>query len=143
MDLEELKRIRIANIKAHKEKKKAYYLKKKLEGKNIKEPKPIDYAKELFSGNFKDKIREIAKKQKLYVDDRKDVIVAKMQEYKEKKQQYYKENKKQRLEYDKMYRQKKKDDLKAYRREYYQKNREKILAQQKASRLLRKSENGN
>ena len=31
MDLEELKRIRKANIIAHKRKKKAYYLKKKLE----------------------------------------------------------------------------------------------------------------
>jgi hypothetical protein len=56
MNLEELKRIRIANLKAHKEKKKAYYLKKKLQGQSVKEPKPVDYAKELFSGNFKDKI---------------------------------------------------------------------------------------
>ncbi|MCK5111572.1 MAG: hypothetical protein KAQ94_08630 [Arcobacteraceae bacterium] len=142
MDLEELKRIRKANIKAHKEKKKAYYLKKKLE----KMPKTdradvIDYEQELFSGNFLQKIKEIAKKQKYYVDDRKDIITAKIQEYREKKQQYYLENKKQRLEYDKQYREKKKEDLKAYRKEYYKKNKAKILAKQKESRIA-KAENG-
>ncbi len=142
MDLEELKRIRKANIKAHKEKKKAYYLKKKLE----KMPKvipsdAIDYEQELFSGNFSRKIQEIAKKQKIYVDDRKDIITAKIQEYREKKQQYYLEHKKQRLEYDKLYREKKKEDLKSYRQEYYKKNKKKILAKQKESREA-KGKNG-
>ncbi len=135
MDLEELKRIRKANIKAHKEKKKAYYLKKKLEKMSrVSSLGAIDYEEELFSGNFSQKIQEIAKKQKLHVDDRKDIIASKIREYREKKQQYYLENKEQRLEYDKTYREKKKDDLKAYRKEYYKKNKKKILAKQKESR---------
>ena len=142
MDLEELKRIRKANIIAHKKKKKAYYLKKKFENmpKNTSNPL-VDYEKELFSGNFASKIKEIAKKQKTYVDDRKEIISAKIEEYKTKKQQYYKENKKQRLEYDKEYREKKKEALKAYRKEYYKKNKEKILARQKEARQT-KVENG-
>ncbi len=142
MDLEELKRIRKANIKAHKEKKKAYYLKKKLEkSPNHKPANAIDYEEELFSGNFTKKIQEIAKKQKLYVDDRKDIISAKIKEYKERKQQYYLEHKKERLEYDKEYREKKKEDLKSYRKEYYQKNKKNILAKQRESRQA-KAKNG-
>ncbi len=138
MDLEELKRIRKANIRAHKEKKKAYYLKKKLEKMPKTAPQgAIDYEAELFSGNFSRKIQEIAKKQKTYVDDRKDIITAKIQEYREKKQQYYLEHKEQRLEYDKIYREKKKENLKAYRKEYYQKNKKKILIKQKESRLAK------
>jgi len=135
MDLEELKRVRKANIIAHKKKKKAYYLKKKQQTAKINSSLPvIDYEKELFSGNFANKIKEIAKKQKTYVDDRKDIILAKMQEYKAKKQQYYEENKKERLEYDKIYRENKKEELRLYRKEYYKKNKEKILARQKESR---------
>ncbi len=142
MDLEELKRIRKANIIAHKRKKKAYYLKKKLEKSTQKTSNPaIDYEKELFSGDFLSKIKEIAKKQKTYVDDRKEIIAAKIEEYREKKQQYYENNKEQRLEYDKIYREKKKDDLKAYRKEYYKKNKDKILARQKEARLA-KAKNG-
>ncbi len=140
MDLEELKRIRKANIKAHKDKKKAYYLKKKLEKsantpkKAVKATEAIDYEKELFSGNFKDKIQEIAKKQKKYVASREEIITARIQEYRAKKQKYYENNKEQRLEYDKEYRENKKEDLKAYRKEYYQKNKAKILEKQKESR---------
>ncbi len=142
MDLEELKRIRKANIRAHKEKKKAYYLKKKLEKiPKVAPSDAINYEEELFSGNFSRKIQEIAKKQKTYVDDRKDIITAKIQEYRKKKQKYYLENKEQRLEYDKQYREKKKEDLKAYRKEYYKKNKNKILAKQKESRQT-KGKNG-
>ncbi len=138
MDLEELKRIRKANILAHKKKKKAYYLKKKLEKSNATAvSKAIDYEKELFSGDFASKMQSIAKKQKGYVDDRKDIIISKMTEYREKKQQYYQENKKIRLEYDKAYRENKKEDLKEYRKEYYKKNKDKILAKQKEARKLK------
>jgi hypothetical protein len=142
MNLEELKQIRKANIIAHKQKKKAYYLKKKQQNqKQSSTPLVIDYEEELFSGNFADKIREIAKKQKTYVDNRKDIISAKIEEYRHKKQLYYEENKQKRLEYDKLYREKKKEDLKAYRKIYYQKNKEKILERQKLSRD-RKASNG-
>jgi hypothetical protein len=41
MDLEELKRIRKANILVHKKKKKAYYLKKKLENISKENIKPF------------------------------------------------------------------------------------------------------
>jgi hypothetical protein len=146
MDLEELKKIRKANIIAHKKKKKAYYLKKKqqldqLSNEQSTSNSSIDYESELFSGNFAQKIKEIAKQQKSYVDDRKDMISAKMEEYKEKKQKYYLENKQKRLEYDKIYREKKREDLKAYRKEYYRKNKEKILARQKQAKLT-KAKNG-
>ena len=143
MDLEELKRIRKANIIAHKQKKKAYYLKKKLEKMpSEKKYEAIDYEEELFSGNFTKKIKEIARKQKTYVDDRKEIINSKIEEYREKKQKYYLENKEQRLEYDKAYREKKKEDLKAYRKEYYQKNKDKILARQKLSRQKKLAQKG-
>lgn len=140
MNLDELKKIRKANIKAHKEKKKAYYLKKKLEKTpKEKQSKLIDYEKELFSGNFAQKIKEIIHKQKVYVDDREDIIKAKIQEYRDKKQQYYLQNKQERLQYDKEYREKKKETLKAYRKEYYQKNKKKILAKQKETRKAKVS----
>jgi len=140
MDLEELKRIRKANIIAHKKKKRAYYLKRKQANTQRKtlNLKVIDYENELFSGNFIDKIKEIAKKQKLYVDNRQEAISIKIEEYRKKKQRYYEENKKNRLKYDKEYREKKKKDLQAYRKAYYQKNREKILARQKLLRELKK-----
>jgi len=137
MDLEELKRIRKANIIAHKKKKQAYYRKKKLvQSANtiLNISKSIDYDNELFSGNFVNKIKEIAKKQKLYVDNRQEIIHLKIKEYREKKQQYYKEHKKERLEYDKEYRDKKREALREYRRKYYAKNREKILGKQKEAR---------
>ena len=145
MDLEELKRRREENLKAHKKKKKEYYLKKKLEkqaaqAKETKAPpKVIDYAKEFSHGvDFAVKFKEIAKAQKAHVDDRKDIIVAKIQEYKKRKQDYYKENKDKRLAYDKAYREKKKEDLKKYRKEYYEKNREAILEKQRLARQKNK-----
>jgi len=142
MDLEELKKIRKANILAHKKKKKAYYLKKKLENMPKDDKKPlIDYEKELFSGNFLSKIKEIAKKQKIYVEDREDIIASRIIEYREKKQQYYENHKEQRLEYDKQYRENKKAELKKYRKEYYKKNKELILKKQKEARK-RKANNG-
>ena len=143
MDLSELKKIREANILEHKRKKRAYYLKTKMQKKqtNVKKIDSIDYGVELFSGNFAQKLKEIAKKQKHHIESREDIIKKKMQEYKEKKKNYYNENKQMRLEYDKAYRDKKKEELKEYRREYYKKNREKILAQQRKNRLTKKMEN--
>ncbi|HIP13499.1 MAG TPA: hypothetical protein EYG97_02875 [Arcobacter sp.] len=145
MNLDELKKRREANILKHKQKKKAYYLKAKLskENENSSKPKVIDYEKELFSGSsidFASKMQEIAKKQKLHIESREDIIIQKMQEYKDKKQDYYNTNKKQRLQYDKEYRESKKEDLKAYRKEYYRKNKEKILARQKEARQIKKEE---
>lgn len=144
MDLEELKRIRKENILNHKKKKKEYYLKKKLEQKlaigAVVKPE-IDYEKELRGDFFAQTIKEIAKKQKSHVDSRKEKIIEKLVAYKEQKQKYYEENREKRLQYDKVYRDKKKEELKAYRKEYYEKNREKILEKQKEKRKL-KSSNG-
>jgi hypothetical protein len=143
MDLEELKRIRKENILNHKKKKKEYYLKKKLEQKvSVGTIKPeIDYEKELRGDFFAQTIKEIAKKQKSHVDSRKEKIIEKLVAYKEQKQKYYEENKEKRLQYDKVYRDKKRDELKTYRKEYYEQNREKILQKQKEKRKL-KSLNG-
>jgi hypothetical protein len=80
MNLDQLKNLREKNFSNHKKKKKAYYLKTKAlkEGKKIE----IDYAQELNTKNFHSKIKEIAKAQKAHVDDRKDLIIAKINEYK-------------------------------------------------------------
>ncbi len=145
MDLTELKRIRKENILNHKKKKKEYYLKKKLEQKMSSSGNSIklefDYEKELQGNIFAQTIKEIAKKQKTHVDSRKDKIIEKLLAYKEQKQNYYKENREKRLQYDKDYRDKKRDELKEYRKEYYEKNRERILEKQKEKRKL-KSLNG-
>ncbi len=143
MDLEELKQLRKENFLEHKKKKRNYYLKKKLESSIAKKNDlgvraPIDYAFELKDEGFAEKLREIAKKQKSHVDDRKEIIIAKLQEYKSQKQQYYQENKEKRLEYDKEYREVKKEELKAYRKEYYERNKEKILTKQRQNRLKKK-----
>ena len=141
MNLEELKQRREENLRLHKEKKKAYYLKKKLATKdcnNIEQkPQYVDYEQELFGGDFasfKAKIKEIAQKQKSHIQDREEIILAKVEEYRSKKKDYYLENKEKRLQYDKDYRQKKKEDLKNYRKSYHEKNREKILARQREHR---------
>lgn len=144
MDLAKLKRNMKENFLEHKQKKRNYYLKKKLESSLSKKTEPsqirapIDYEKELEDGGFFEKLKEIAKKQKLHIDDRKEIIIAKLQEYKIQKQQYYQENKEKRLEYDKEYREMKKEQLREYRREYYAKNKENILARQKQSRMTKK-----
>ncbi|WP_321312084.1 hypothetical protein [Halarcobacter sp.] len=140
--LEELKKLREANFAKHKKKKREYYLKSKdkdtpTKYKNYKE---IDYSQELNSENFAKNIKLIAKKQKAHVDDRKEQILLKIEEYKEKKQSYYQKNREKRLEYDKVYREKKKEELKNYRKEYYKKNREKILEKQKLRRNNQKEE---
>lgn len=140
MNLDELKQRREENIRLHKEKKKAYYLKKKLattSGESELKPQFIDYEKELFGGDlssFTAKIKEIAKKQRTHIQDREEIIVAKIEEYRNKKKDYYLENKDKRLQYDKDYRIKKKEDLKSYRKEYYEKNKNKILAKQREHR---------
>ena len=128
MDLSELKKLREKKILEHKRKKREYYLKSKA-NKTVR--KVIDYKEELSDKNFAQKIKDIAKAQKAHVDDRKDLIVAKINDYKNKKREYYEENKEKRLEYDKEYREKKKEQLREYRRDYYKKNKEKILAKQK------------
>lgn len=137
MDLEELKKVRKNNFLRHKKKKREYYLKSKLEKKlstQIKKREIIDYEEELNELNFNEKIKSIIKQQKKHVDSRKDRIVAKMREYKDKKREYYLEHKDQRLEYDKEYREEKKEQLRQYRKEYYKKNRERILAKQRERR---------
>ncbi len=143
MDLAELKKIREEKLLEHKRKKRAYYLKSKMQKKQVatKKVSSIDYEVELFSGNFADKLKEIAKKQKLHVQSREEIIKNKIEEYKNKKQKYYSQNKEIRLEYDKEYRDKKKEKLREYRKEYYKKNRDKILQQQKENRLKKKMEN--
>ena len=150
MNLDELRQRREENIRLHKQKKKAYYLKKKLATTqpNQNEPKHafIDYEQELFGGDGADflaKIKEIVKKQKMHIEDREDIILAKIEEYRSKKKDYYNENKDKRLQYDKDYRIKKKEDLKQYRKNYYEKNRQKILQKQKEHRLKQKELNGN
>ena len=144
MDLAELKKIREAKLLEHKRKKRAYYLKSKMQKKqsnmNMKKIGSVDYEVELFGGNFAEKLKEIAKKQKLHVQSREDIIKDKISEYKKKKQGYYNKHKETRLEYDKEYRDKKKEQLREYRKEYYKKNRQKILEQQKANRLKKKLE---
>ena len=143
MNLEELKKRREANILAHKKKKKAYYLKTKLQktqATNAQKVGAVNYEVELFGGNFALKLKEIAKKQREHIDSREDIIKQKIQEYREKKKNYYEDHKNERLEYDKEYRQKKKEALKEYRKEYYRQNRESILAKQKQNRLNKKLE---
>ena len=142
MNLAELKKIREEKLLEHKRKKRAYYLKSKMqkEQNDMKKIDSIDYEAELFGGNFTEKLRDIAKKQKLHMESRQEIIGAKIQEYRSKKKQYYAQNKEDRLEYDKEYRDKKKEKLKKYRKEYYKKNKEKILEQQKQNRLNKKLE---
>ncbi len=144
MNLEELKKLREDNLKAHKKKKRAYYLKSKLQKKDTEKleqkQNAIDYEVELFGGSFTQKLKEIAKKQKAHIDSREEIIKQKIQEYQDKKHQYYLKNKNERLEYDKEYREKKREKLKEYRREYYRKNKEKILAKQKEYREKLKME---
>ena len=143
MDLSELKKIREEKLLEHKRKKRAYYLKSKMQKKQAsvaKKVQSIDYEVELFGGNFADKLKEIAKKQKLHVQSREEIIRNKIEEYKNKKQLYYNQNKETRLEYDKEYRDKQKEKLREYRKEYYRKNKEKILQQQKENRLKNKME---
>ena len=119
MNLEELKKLREEKFLAHKRKKREYYLKKKQVVKKV-----YDYDTELNDENFKLKIKEIIKAQKIYLDDRKDTIISKLNDYRDKKREYYELNKEKRLEYDKDYREKKKEELKEYRKEYYKKLKE-------------------
>ena len=95
LNLEKLKKIREANFAKHKKKKREYYIKSKKKDAQTKykDYKEINYAKELNSENFAKNIKLIAKKQKAHVDDRKEIILLKMKEYKEKKQNYYQKNK--------------------------------------------------
>ena len=120
MNLEELKKLRQEKFLAHKKKKREYYLKKK----ETEVKKIYDYDSELNNDNFALKIKEIIKAQKNYLDNRKDIIITKLNDYKEKKKEYYELNKEKRLEYDKEYREKRKEELKQYRREYYKKIKE-------------------
>ncbi len=120
MSLEELKKLRQEKFLAHKKKKREYYLKKK----ETEVRKIYDYDNELNNENFSLKIKEIIKAQKNYLDNRKDIIITKMNDYKERKKEYYELNKEKRLEYDKEYREKRKEELKQYRREYYKKIKE-------------------
>ena len=105
MNLEELKKLRQEKFLAHKKKKREYYLKKK----ETEVKKIYDYDSELNSENFALKIKEIIKAQKNYLDNRKDIIITKLNDYKEKKKEYYELNKEKRLEYDKEYREKRKE----------------------------------
>ena len=122
MNLEELKKLREEKFLAHKRKKREYYLKRKQVVKKI-----YDYDTELNDENFKLKIKEIIKAQKIYLDDRKDTIISKLNDYRDKKREYYELNKEKRHEYDKDYREKKKEELKEYRKEYYKKLKENKL----------------
>ncbi len=122
MNLEELKKLREEKFLAHKRKKREYYLKKKQVVKKV-----YDYDTELNDENFKLKIKEIIKAQKIYLDNRKDIIISKLNDYRDKKREYYELNKEKRLEYDKDYREKKKEELKEYRKEYYKKLKENKL----------------
>ena len=122
MNLEELKKLREEKFLAHKRKKREYYLKRKQVVKKI-----YDYDTELNDENFKLKIKEIIKAQKIYLDDRKDTIISKLNDYRDKKREYYELNKEKRVEYDKDYREKKKEELKEYRKEYYKKLKENKL----------------
>ena len=122
MNLEELKKLREEKFLAHKRKKREYYLKRKQVVKKV-----YDYDTELNDENFKLKIKEIIKAQKIYLDNRKDTIISKLNDYRDKKREYYELNKEKRLEYDKDYREKKKEELKEYRKEYYKKLKENKL----------------
>ena len=122
MNLEELKKLREEKALSHKKKKREYYLKKKIQVKKI-----YDYELELNENNFSKKIKEIVKVQKNYLDDRKEAIISKLADYKNKKKEYYELNKEKRLEYNKEYREKKKEELKEYRKKYYKKVRENKL----------------
>mgnify|MGYP000983129462 FL=1 len=122
MNLEELKKLREEKFLAHKRKKREYYLKRKQVVKKV-----YDYDTELNDENFKLKIKEIIKAQKIYLDDRKDTIISKLNDYRDKKREYYEINKEKRLEYDKDYKKKKKEELKEYRKEYYKKLKENKL----------------
>lgn len=122
MNLEELKKLRQEKSLAHKKKKREYYLKKKNEIQKV-----YDYDLELNDDNFLTKIKEIAKAQKIYLDDRKSIIISKLNDYRNKKKEYYELNKEKRLEYDKEYREKKKEELREYRKNYYKKLKENKL----------------
>jgi hypothetical protein len=143
MDLQELKKRREEKILEHKRKKRAYYLKSKMQKKqnDVVKVKSIDYELELFGGNFASKLKEIVQKQKAHMVSREEIISKKIDQYRKQKQKYYEEHKDTRLEYDKAYRDKKREKLKEYRKEYYKKNKEKILAQQKLNRLKKKEKN--
>ncbi|OCM00134.1 hypothetical protein AAX29_00132 [Aliarcobacter thereius] len=117
MDFEELKKRRERNLSKHKLKKRAYYLKSKLN-------KEIDYDDELKDEIFLEKIKSIVKSQKEHIDNRQDIIKNKILEYQEKKKNYYEKNKEKRLDYDREYRERKKEELKEYRRKYYEKMKE-------------------
>ncbi|WP_066354955.1 hypothetical protein [Aliarcobacter skirrowii] len=117
MNFEELKKRRERNLSRHKLKKRAYYLKSKLN-------KEIDYEDELKDDGFLLKMKSIAKSQKEYMFSRESIIKNKIKEYQEKKREYYEQNKEKRLEYDKEYRERKKEELKEYRRKYYEKIKE-------------------
>ena len=80
MNLEELKKLREEKFLAHKRKKREYYLKRKQVVKKI-----YDYDTELNDENFKLKIKEIIKAQKIYLDDRKDTIISKLNDYRDKR----------------------------------------------------------
>lgn len=127
MDFDELRKRREKNFARHKQKKRAYYLKSKLK-------KEIDYDEELKDEFFLEKIKEIAKSQKLYMDSRQDSIKAKLKEYQELKKEYYEQNREKRLEYNKEYREKKKEELKEYRQKYYEKLKEKKLKEENNGR---------
>ena len=122
MNLEELKKLLEEKFLEKKKKKREYYLKRKQVVKKV-----YDYDTELNDENFKLKIKEIIKAQKIYLDDRKDTIISKLNDYRDKKREYYELNKEKRLEYDKDYREKKKEELKEYRKEYYKKLKENKL----------------
>ncbi len=117
MNFEELKKRRERNLSRYKLKKRAYYLKSKLN-------KEIDYEDELKDDGFLLKMKSIAKSQKEYIFSRESIIKNKIKEYQEKKREYYEQNKEKRLEYDKEYRERKKEELKEYRRKYYEKIKE-------------------
>lgn len=121
MNLEELKKLRSENFLSHKKKKKEYYLKNKIQKETRK---IIDYENEFSDENFLVKIKQIVQSQKQYIDDRRDLIIKKLDAYKEYKKDYYEKNKEKRLEYDKEYREKRKEELKTYRKAYYKKLKE-------------------
>lgn len=88
MDLKELKRRREENLLAHKKKKKAYYLKSKMQKKSAEAStkiNSINYEVELFGGNFAEKLKEIARKQKEHIQSREEIISKKIEEYRQKK----------------------------------------------------------
>ena len=92
MNLDELKKRREENFSAYKKKKKIYYQKTKITVK-----KEIDYEKEINDENFSLKIKELVKAQKKYLDNRKDLITLKINEYRDTKKEYYEQNKEKRL----------------------------------------------